>query len=273
MNELEPAKSTFVAPTNAKECVEQATVLINKMMDSMLKYADAKYLARLQSVALSALAANPKLMSALSTPRGQSSFQVSVRQAAEMNLLCDGIQASIVPYKGICKLVIMYQGMIETAYRSKLVRAFRHGKVCTNDMFSWINGEINHAIDFKNPDRGETVGYWVRAIAPDGLPIDNFMTKGDVDRIRSSSAGRDEAPWTYHYDEMAYKTVLRNLYKWLPKTEAMDKAAAISDAEYELPQVPPGPRGKDPFLAAPEAPKQIESGLAVDETFTLGEDK
>lgn len=258
------AATTFVAPTNAKECVAQATALIDKMMDSMLKYADARYLARLQSVALSAIVANPKLMSALSTPRGQSTFQVAVRQAAEANLLADGIQAAIVPYKGVCKLVVMYQGMIEIAYRSKLVKAFRHGKVCANDGFSWNEGEIRHIVNFKE-DRGEAVGYWVRAIMPDGTPIDNFMTKKDVDRIRSSSAGRDEAPWTLHYDEMAFKTCLRNLYKWLPKTEQMDRAVAISDAEYETPQIPVGPRGSDPFLTAPPAPKQIEAGI-VDET-------
>lgn len=254
----------FVPPTNTKECVAAATNLIGKMMNSMLQYADKKYLARLQSVALSAIVANPKLMAVLSTPRGQTSFQIAVREAAEMGLLCDGKQASIVPFKGECKLMTMYQGMIEVAYRSKLVKSFKHGKVCQNDKFTWTNGEINHQINFMS-DRGDAVGYWIRAVMPDGNVLDNFMTKQEVDVIRNMSRGKDEAPWTYRYDEMAYKTVLRNLYKWLPKTEAMDRLVDISDREeFDFSSnvsALPSAKGSNPFLAQSEAPKQIEAGM------------
>ena len=252
-NATSPAPHTFTPPKTASECVNRASEMINGMMAQMLKYADKKYLARLQSVALSALAANPKLMSALATQAGQTSFAVAVRQAAEMNLLCDGIQAAIVPYKGICKLVVMYQGMVETAFKSKLVKAFHHGKVCANDGFKWENGEIHHTIDFKMADRGKVIGYWVRAVMEGGIHQDNFMTPKEVDAIRARSAGKNEAPWVMHYDQMAYKTVLRNLYKWLPKSEAMDRVVAVSDAEYENEPVPsvPAPTGNNPFISGP----------------------
>jgi len=52
-----------------------------------------------------------------------------------------------------------------------------------------------------------------------------FMPKSEIDKRRNSSpGGRSKfSPWNNHYDEMAKKTVIRHMWKYLPISVEMQQ--------------------------------------------------
>ena len=59
-----------------------------------------------------------------------------------------------------------------------------------------------------------------------GEPQFVVMTRRQVDKVMAQSAGArsNRSPWTTHYTEMALKTALRRLCKWLPQTVELARA-------------------------------------------------
>jgi len=61
------------------------------------------------------------------------------------------------------------------------------------------------------------------------------MTVPEIEKIRMKSLGKDLAPWTQHWNEMARKTVFRRLAKWLPLSgEKWQAALEVDNATYDL---------------------------------------
>lgn len=237
-NQLSSAPSAPSKPakvTSKKEAAQMASFLTERLSEKLSSYSsDSVYISRLKSIAVNAVMQNPSLLLAMKTPIGQSTFQFAVCKAAEINLLPDGQQGVILCYGSECQFQPMYQGLIEIAYRSGAVSGFRRGTVCENDDFLWDMGEIQrHRIDFSKP-RGKVIGYWIRVLFRDHNVADHFMSVDEVSDVRKMSKAPNSPAWTKRFDEMAYKTVFRNLYKWLPKTEALTQAFAVSDSEFDL---------------------------------------
>lgn len=237
-NQLPSAPSAPSKPakvTSKKEAAQMASFLTERLSEKLSSYSsDSVYISRLKSIAVNAVMQNPSLLLAMKTPIGQSTFQFAVCKAAEINLLPDGQQGVILCYGSECQFQPMYQGLIEIAYRSGAVSGFRRGTVCENDDFLWDMGEIQrHRIDFSKP-RGKVIGYWIRVLFRDHNVADHFMSVDEVSDVRKLSKAPNSPAWTKRFDEMAYKTVFRNLYKWLPKTEALTQAFAVSDSEFDL---------------------------------------
>ena len=237
-NQLPSAPSAPSKPakvTSKKEAAQMASFLTERLSEKLSSYSsDSVYISRLKSIAVNAVMQNPSLLLAMKTPIGQSTFQFAVCKAAEINLLPDGQQGVILCYGSECQFQPMYQGLIEIAYRSGAVSGFRRGTVCENDDFLWDMGEIQrHRIDFSKP-RGKVIGYWIRVLFRDHNVADHFMSVDEVSDVRKMSKAPNSPAWTKRFDEMAYKSVFRNLYKWLPKTEALTQAFAVSDSEFDL---------------------------------------
>ena len=237
-NQLPSAPSAPSKPakvTSKKEAAQMASFLTERLSEKLSSYSsDSVYISRLKSIAVNAVMQNPSLLLAMKTPIGQSTFQFAVCKAAEINLLPDGQHGVILCYGSECQFQPMYQGLIEIAYRSGAVSGFRRGTVCENDDFLWDMGEIQrHRIDFSKP-RGKVIGYWIRVLFRDHNVADHFMSVDEVSDVRKMSKAPNSPAWTKRFDEMAYKTVFRNLYKWLPKTEALTQAFAVSDSEFDL---------------------------------------
>jgi hypothetical protein len=64
------------------------------------------------------------------------------------------------------------------------------------------------------------------------------LSIADVEKARASSRARGaDSPWATHWDEMAKKTAVRRLFKYLPVSIELQKAVGIDEqAEAGLPQ-------------------------------------
>jgi recombination protein RecT len=61
-------------------------------------------------------------------------------------------------------------------------------------------------------------------------PIFTVLTKREVDKYRARSKTGKWGPWRDDYDAMALKTAVRRLFRWLPKSTEMARAAAVEQA-------------------------------------------
>lgn len=152
----------------------------------------------------------------------------SAIQAAQLGLEVNGIlgHAYLVPYGGNCQFMLGYRGMIALARRSGQIISIYAQAVYKNDTFEFEFGleeKLRHVPAVG--DRGELI--YAYAIAKlentysqagkEGVQFD-VMSRSDIDKIkaRSQSAKGAYSPWKTDYEEMAKKTVLRRLFKYLP---------------------------------------------------------
>jgi|SRR5215813_10973893 len=118
-----------------------------------------------------------------------------------------------------CQFIIGYRGMIDLARRSGKIISISAHEVYENDHFEFQYGldeKLNHI-----PAQGER-GHFIAAYAVAKLDNGGYsfgvMFKNEIDKIRSQSktGSKEYSPWGTHYEEMAKKTVIRRLFKYLP---------------------------------------------------------
>lgn len=136
----------------------------------------------------------------------------------------------------IVQLIIGYKGMLDLARRSGMVSSINAFPVYEGDTFTYSLGlepTLHHVPGDhdENPDDLTHV-YAVAKVNGDAQFV--VMTRRQVDKVKASSQGAKSSysPWNTHYVEMALKTALRRLCKWLPQTVEM--ATAIDRDERDL---------------------------------------
>jgi recombination protein RecT len=118
-----------------------------------------------------------------------------------------------------CQFIIGYRGMIDLARRSgKLISISAQG-VYENDTFEFeygINEKLRHIP--AQSERGKFIASYAYAKLENNGYSFGVMFKNEIDKIREASkASKSEySPWSTHYEEMAKKTVIRRLFKYLP---------------------------------------------------------
>ncbi len=191
---------------------------------------------RMSRIALTALRTTPKL--AQCTPE---SFLGSIVQAAQLGLEVNTPlgHAYLLPFEDrrnnrvICQLIIGYQGMMDLARRSGSVKALYAFPVYKGDEFSWelgLNPTISHKpapVEHKDSDLSAV---YAVAKLEGGEPIFTVLTRGEVEKYRSRSRAANNGPWKTDYEAMALKTAIRRLFRWLPKSAEMARAAALDEA-------------------------------------------
>jgi recombination protein RecT len=130
-----------------------------------------------------------------------------------------------------CSIIIGYSGMIELALRSGKVEKVIARSVRDGDHFLVRYGlteDIEH-IPSDDPDREERPITYVYAVAKltTGGSVFEVMSRGQVENRRKSSSAGGSGPWRDHWEAMAKKTVVRALFKWLPKSSEMGLAEGL----------------------------------------------
>lgn len=161
-----------------------------------------------------------------------TSFLGSVMQAAQLGLEPGSAlgQAYLVPYGNQCQLIIGYKGMIDLARRSGQVLSLNAYAVHEGDDFSYQLGlrpDIHH-VPSPEADRIKkpiTYVYAVATLKGGGYQFE-VMSRDEVEAVKAKAKSKNI--WTNYFEEMAKKTVIRRLFKYLPVSI---EALAITNAD------------------------------------------
>ncbi len=178
---------------------------------------------RLLRIALTTIRTNPQLLEC-TIP----SLLGAVMQAAQLGLEPGLLgQCYIIPYGREATFIIGYKGMIDLARRSGNIKSIYAHEVYSNDEFEYEYGlhpSLTHRPAMN--ERGEFIGVYAVAHFMDGGYQFEFMSKEEIDRRRMRSRSYNSGPWVTDYEEMAKKTVIRHMFKYLPLSVEIMRSAA-----------------------------------------------
>ena len=126
-------------------------------------------------------------------------------------------------YQGLCRLV-----------RQAGTRYIHARVVHEADVFAWRYSpelEMCHEPS-RESNVGAVIGAYAVARTETGELIGEFMTLGELEKIRAKSQSPNKGPWVDYTEEMQKKTVARRLCKWLPKSPTLVEALASIDDDY-----------------------------------------
>lgn len=171
----------------------------------------------------------------------QASLFGAVIQASQLGLEIGSHlgHCYLIPFKnkqkGIteCQFIVGYRGMIDLARRSGQIISLQAHAVYENDEFDFAYG-LEERLDHvpARSDKGDMIAvYAVAKLVGGGHQIE-VMWKSDVDLVAKSFG-----PWKDHYEEMAKKTVIRRLFKYLPVSIELQTAVSQDEkAESDVSQ-------------------------------------
>lgn len=131
------------------------------------------------------------------------------------------------------QLIPGYRGMIELARRSGNILNIEAHVVHERDTFEFTFGlepTLKHTPYFGNDDPGEVRAVYAIARFRDGGYQYDVMSIGEVNAIRRRSKASSTGPWVTDFEEMARKTVVKRLCKYLPLSVEMATAIAADNA-------------------------------------------
>lgn len=182
---------------------------------------------RLMRVALMTISRTPKL--AECTPH---SLLNAFMTATQLGLEVGGVlgEAYLVPYKTEATFILGYRGMINLARRSGQIISIEAQVVREGDLFDF---EYGLEMRFRHQPKAEVdqpiTHAWALARFRDGGHQLDVMTIRDIEAIRKRSRSSTNGPWVTDFAEMAKKTVVRRLCKYLPLSPEMADAVDASD--------------------------------------------
>lgn len=230
-----PGKPEQTALTPQQQALNGLRVLLEKST-SQIKMALPRHMTaeRLVRVALTAASKTPALLECT-----QLSFIGAVIQSAQLGLEPDGVlgHAYLVPFRNRkqggrreVQLIVGYKGYIDLARRSGHVSSIQAHVVHENDFFDFAFGLEDKLVHKPaETDRGRPrYAYAIAKFRDSGYAFD-VMSHADVEDIRKMSQAADGDAWTDHWDEMAKKTVIRRLCKYLPLSPELQRAVTLTE--------------------------------------------
>lgn len=219
----EATQSTAMITTPAakqqtiKELLEKAAPSIAAVIPKHLT------VERLTKVALSCTARTPALLAC-----SPMSLVRAVMQGAELGLEVGGLlgEAYLVPYKGNVQLIVGYRGLMKLARQSGQLTSIAAYAVREGDAF-----ELEYGLEPKLVHKpvltglpGEVIAVYAIARFKDGGYQVDVMTRAEVDAVRTRSAAADAGPWVTDFAEMAKKSVVRRMCKYIPLSPELARA-------------------------------------------------
>lgn len=140
-----------------------------------------------------------------------------------------------------CILDISYMGMIKILTDAGAVKYVDADVVHEEDNFTYSKGtepKLDHKYELMK-DRGPMIGAYAIAYFRDGGYQFELMRKDEIEKVRNTSESwkaektRQYSPWETWTDEMWKKTVLKRLFKILPKTQFSEQLISALSKEHE----------------------------------------
>lgn len=189
---------------------------------------------RMLRVAMTELRKTPKLQQC-----HPASFIGAIIQCSQLGLEPGGHLGHVylIPFenrkKGTveCQVIVGYKGMLELATRSGKVSSPQAHAVYENDFFEFEYGltpKLRHIPAREN--RGKIIYVYSCVFIKDGGNQYEVMSVEEINAIRARSKTSSSGPWQTDYEEMARKTVIRRLFKYLPVSIEMVQAITLDEA-------------------------------------------
>lgn len=197
---------------------------------------------RLARIALTEVRKVPKLAQC-----DQTSFLGAIMQCAALGLEPGGAlgHAYLLPFDKRQKvggqwktvgtdvqLIIGYRGMIDLARRSGQIQSLEARAVYAADKFDvelGLDSRLVHRPAWDAEDRGAlTFVYAVAKLKDGGLQFE-VMSRAEIEKVRAQSKAAQNGPWVTHFEEMAKKTVVRRLFKYLPVSIEIQRAVGLDE--------------------------------------------
>lgn len=184
------------------------------------KHMDADRLGR---IALTTIRTTPKLLEC-----NLPSLMGAVMQAAQLGLEPGLIgHCYIIPYGKEATFIIGYKGMIDLARRSGQIKNIYAHAVYENDEFEYELGlepKLVHKPATGN--RGNIQYVYAVAHFKDGGYQFEVMDMEEIEKRRKRSKASKNGPWVTDFEEMAKKTVIRHMWKYLPISVEIQQQAS-----------------------------------------------
>lgn len=176
---------------------------------------------RMARIALTTIRTTPKLLEC-----NINSLMAGIMQAAQLGLEPGLLgHCYLIPYGNQAQFIVGYKGMIDLARRSGNIKSIYTHCVYQNDDFSYQYGltqDLKHIP--AEGERGPFKGAYAVAHFVDGGYQFEYMPASEIEKRRKRSKAANSGPWVTDFEEMAMKTVLRHMWKFLPiSVEVMSK--------------------------------------------------
>ena len=217
--------------TKTDEVREYLSSLKPELKNALAKTVKPEYII---SVTFSAIRANPDLLQC-----SPVSLANCVLQSAQIGLSLDPTlgEAYMVPFNNSktqrkeATFMVGYKGFVKLGYQSQDVKDITAYIVYENDFFAYEHGSnetLRHIP--ATGDRGKMVGAYAQTHLVRGGYIFEYMSKEEIDDIRSKSKAKDGSAWREHYEAQARKTPLRHIFKFMPNaTAAVTRAVDLDE--------------------------------------------
>lgn len=194
---------------------------------------------RFVRIAITTIRQNPKLAKC-----SQESLLGALMVSAQLGLEPGTLgQCYLIPFENKkagtveCQFQIGYKGLIELLRRSGQLSDIYSYTVYENDDFNieyGLSRTLTHKPNFD--ERGEIKGFYAVAILKDGAKAFEYMTKDEVvkheEKYRKGSYKNDV--WNKNFEEMAQKTVVKKLLKWLPVSVEFLEMASKDEKSFKV---------------------------------------
>jgi phage RecT family recombinase len=147
-------------------------------------------------------------------------------------------EAHLVPFKnkGVleAQLIVDYRGVIQALCRGGAVTKVQPRSVYAGDFFKLHYGtseRIEHEPALNPADQGNLIGVYVLFTLADGSVKFDYMSVPEIDASRAGSKARDAKAWTDHYEQMAWKTVIKRGSKTLPVSYETRRSLGAEDTD------------------------------------------
>ena len=174
---------------------------------------------KFRNVVITAANMSPDLLNA----DRRSLLGACVKCAAD-GLVPDGREAALVLFGGKVQYMPMIAGVLKRARNSGEIASLVVQVVHERDKFAWRPCDPERPVDHETPplteDRGNAIGAYAIARLKDGSVMAEVMSRPEIEKVRNVSRAKGSGPWVQWWDQMARKTVLRRLSKYLPMDAA-----------------------------------------------------
>lgn len=217
------------------EIIKQQTEIVQSYSDKfkltpiaqgLIKHGKEKLLDKIISNFYFLARKNPNAVNQWSVP----SIVEALTKCCQWELVPDGVQACLIPYGKELTFQPMYQGLLEVAYRTGIFKSIVSNVVYHGDLFEYdIGGDcyIKHQIDLIGK-RDTPIAVYADVKLSTGGRMVKVMTVKEVKRIQN--AAKNKSIWSAYWDQMAIKTVIKQVFKLCPKSEGLADLVAYDNS-------------------------------------------